>query len=178
MKKEYIVWGAVAILVIIGGFYLARPIINVAPAVNLTPNSQDNFGAVSGNEIQGRDLIVGGVVESFYSCRFNNTSTTSPCSFKTPNATTTVLSLGAALAGNTGTKNVYIAKAATNWATTTNLMTLSIGQANGLLEGQATSTLLNNTLLDNVLPPNVYVNLGLDGVTHATGTMMMRLRQY
>src|SRR3990167_8680025 len=90
--KNYIVSGLTVVLVVlVVVFFQKVPIVN--NVVNV-PEQQAVVGAVSGNEVQGNYLTVGGVTKGYFSQGFNVTSatvaSTTACMFKTGEATSTL----------------------------------------------------------------------------------------
>jgi len=168
--KENTILALVVGLAIVGGSLLTKSTITVnTPAITVETPDQ-SFGSIPGDEINSPLLTVNGVKQYHFYRAFSNTSTSTVCSFKTPNASTSPRFVSARLTGNTGGTALVIGKAANDFATTTALATAS-GQAGNRWNAQATSTLTDGTtLIDNVIPPNSYINVSLEKHTFATGT--------
>lgn len=137
---------------------------------------EKGYGAIPGSEVFSSTFTVNGVVKHYYSCNFKNFASSTPCSYKLPQASTTPELISVRLSENTGTSVVYAGVGANSWATTTNLMTLT-GTAGKKIAGTASSTLENSTLEDNIMPYGKYLNFGLLGNTYATGTVRVILRE-
>src|SRR3990167_5191027 len=173
MNKANLVWVGVVVALILGSVGAFK-----SPSQNVVKEVIREVGAMPGNTLNSESFTVNGMTQYFYSQSFQNFASSTACSFKTPTASTTVAFLGVKLSGSTGGTQIVSGKATNSWATTTALMTLT-GTASSLLEGIASSTVWgNNTLVDNIMPPNVYVNTSIMTNGTATGTCKMILNSF
>ncbi len=118
------------------------------------------LGAVSGPDISSPYQCINGLCTFYYRVPFAQ-ATTTVCAIKSPNATTTIGSFTANFVTSSSTAtNITLAKAATQYATTTLVGTLSIA-ANGSGTAIASTTPLLNTT--NLVSPNTFLVTGMAG---------------
>ena len=173
MNKANIVLGVGVVVALILGVMGAFK----TPSQNIVERIVDRtVGAIPGTEVDSQEFTINGVTQYYYSCEFQNSSTSTPCSFKSPSASTTIEYLGFQLEENSSGWAVYAARATNSWATTTNLITMR-SDGGDEFAAFASSTLTNQTLPDNILKGSSYINIGLESFTTATGSAMMILRE-
>ncbi len=134
---------------------------NPTPTPTVTPPAP---GAVSSADIFSPYLCVNGVCEFFNRKAFNQASTTI-CSIKSPNATSTLRRpAGVTMAVSTTSASILtIARAATPFATTT-LIGSALGiAANAQANFVASTTATQDASGAAIFPPNTYLNFSLQG---------------
>lgn len=129
-------------------------------ASNITVSPTDTvFGAISGPDITSPYLSVNGV-QSWYTKKGLVTSTTTPCAIKAPAATSSLESASVLFrTSSTSASVVTIAKAATAYATTTRLGTVTAIAANAQASIVGTTTAANGV----VFAPNEWLVVGMQG---------------
>lgn len=170
MEKKIIV-GVIAVLLVVIGIVANQPlVVNVPPAeVQIIESNGDNYGAMPGDTLPGPMFSVAGVEKYYHSRKFNNLSTSTLCSFKSPNATTSLELAYASIKGNSGGTILHIARGATNWATTTELATFT-ATAGSAMDLKATTTDDTLAATYGFVAPNSWINIQLEAMTYATGT--------
>jgi len=139
-------------------------------------NKEPNVGAIPGSEVNSPSFSVNGAETFYYSSAFKNNATTTLCSFKSPSATTTLVSAVLSITGNTSGTDAIIANAANSWATTTSIAQDDLDGATDASKYLAASTTASNNLTDFIVDPNTYLNFQLVGHSTATGTCSAILR--
>ncbi len=131
------------------------------------------FGSVSGPDLYSTYFNVNGVINWYYKTAMSAASTT--CSFKSPAATSTILSLNAYLASaSSGTGlSLEIGQSTSPNATTTLITVNEAAAATTLL--QATTT--GSALTDGIIAPNTYINVKIGSSSPAgiKGTCQLNL---
>lgn len=170
--KNYIVI-AVAVVAVVFGVIIFQKIPVVENTITL-PNTAP-MGAVSGNEIQGNEIVVGGVTKVYFSSGFNSTSktvaSTTVCMFKTGSATSTLQFISAKVSSSTMAATQYeFGKSSSQNATTTSFGTFSL--ASGIKATMVASTTNAMSDIDSplVLAPNSYLTLKAGGTGGKAGT--------
>ena len=158
------IYSILAAMVVLVGGYIA--------SYKTAPPAENVIGAVSGNEIQGNEFVLGGVHNWQYS-DFMHATTSNPCTFKTPNATTTFVRATAGTrmtAGNLLSSTITklaIATGPTSFSTTTELGYVNMAAAKNaeLAVFGTTATTSGTPTSAFLLPPNTYVNVSVIGTT-------------
>src|SRR3990167_7799548 len=163
--KIIVVVGLVAVLAVLGWFF-PRP----NPVTKEVVREIRELGAIPGNEVQGNEFTVGGVKHiSLVPEGGGPVASTTPCTLKSPNATTSmdVLTLNwngafATTSSGAATTIIDIATSTTRNATTSLLWSVPVSP------GVAFHLALNATNSPNgtsnyILPPNTFVNIGVRG---------------
>ena len=153
-------------------------VLQFDPLVVVNPPTDPAFGAVSGNEIQGKEIIVGGAKLWIDSQDFANVASTTLCSFKLPNATTTPVKVSAKLVANSGGTDLIIGESITGTNALTNVIARRKGGAAGFT-GDLTSTStpgLFTATNYGTFSPGANINVGLTSATTATGTCRIMLQ--
>jgi len=104
-------------------------------------------------------------------------ATTTPCSIQSPTATSTIVRAGLNISVATSTATVWTLATSTTAFSTTSALTnqFSLGSgAQGAMTYTGTTTALNTTINNaQVLPPNTWVNWGVQG-TAISGTTYLK----
>lgn len=142
---------------------VAAPNVSVpAPVVNV-PRQDQTFGAVVGPDTYF-DYVANNDVRKSATRKAFTTATTTVCAIKSPSATSTLVFGGVNFTRSSTTASVVtLAKAATAFATTTALNTLSIAA-----NGQGAQIATSSTATVGVVPaiifaPNQYFVVGMQG---------------
>lgn len=163
-----------AIVLLVGGLIVSY---------EKTPPADYVVGAIPGNSVDGNEFVVGGVTHySFHQTMVG--SSTSACSIRTPNATTTFVAANMATRitttnlANATVKRIGIAIGGNTSASTTELGFLNFGAGqNGELTVTATTTGRTNDRdggkvvsvgSANLVPPNSYINFYTEGTSTPT----------
>lgn len=147
MNSNLIV-GIIAVsALIVGGINLVKAPVAVTPPVGAVAGPDSSFQTESHN----------GVTYDFYSSPLRP-ATTTLCSIKSPNASSTITSATMQItSGNTYSNDYQIGWGLAQGATTTNLARLTLAASNGA--AVATTTLVNSFGggNDGVIPPNSFI---------------------
>jgi hypothetical protein len=153
----------VAFVAIIVGFN-SRPEVKDTTSTSV---EQKETGAFPSTDITSERLSFNGI-EKYYYRQALRTATTTPCSIKSPAATSTYTYDALKITTGTSTATVWtFAKATTAFATTTQLGVFSLGSgAQGSMVA-STSPSTGITLIDDtrVLAPNTWLVWGVQGTT-------------
>lgn len=149
MKNNIIVGAVAGIALVLAVIALYRTPTNVFQSLGVNP----------GNDINSPYQCINGVCSWYYSSALRP-NVVNLCSFKTPNATTTVKVLGFRVLNTTGANVFEIGQSSDSTATTTRLAYLAVGTG---LFGDVASTTVE--MAGQPISPNTYVNFNL-----ATGT--------
>lgn len=136
----------------------------------------EKLGAIPGNEVQGSEFTIGGVKTHYLVSEAGGpVASTTPCTIRSPNATTSILSWTLQFNSNVATTSagrVYILTVATSTtrnATTSAIFQQRISDAREVnLAVYSTSTVNQNVSSSYLLPPNTFVNVGISGRDEAT----------
>jgi len=120
------------------------------------------FGAVSGPDFYFDYFNINGVYKWYQSSTFR-AATTTPCTFLSPPATTTLYASLNLTTGTTTATTWVIARSTLPNATTTNLGTFPVASG---AQVSTTTVLTNNGL--GTIPPNTYINWGVAGLSSAS----------
>jgi len=134
----------------------------------------EKLGAISGPDISSPHLSVNGVETHYFSSGLNQASTTL-CSFKLPNATTTITHASAQI--DTGTTTVIVLEwghSAQYDATTTSLGLLNI--PSGAKETLVASSTGAGNFENTTAGPDRYLNLKYGGALGAQNALVGRCR--
>lgn len=124
-----------------------------------------NAGAVSGPDVNGPYLSVNGVT-SFYDKATMKQATSTLCSFKSPNATSSLFSFSADFTTTHGGITAYALGNDPTAFSTTTIITAPTQMTYGAnVQGTAFASSSNN-----IIPPNTYVNLKLSTTTAGVGS--------
>jgi len=174
METKNIIVGLLGVLTIVFGVaYLKQTVVNITtPAPEVT-----TYGATPGPDINSPYLNHNGVVTWSYSARVRP-SAVNLCTFKSPNATTTIPVGGATLGvlNVLGTNTFEIGQSWTAGATTTRL---AIGTVLGSQYGEIIATTTMTALTDGKVSPNTFISYnlatGTPGTTALSGRCNLRL---
>jgi len=133
------------------------PLVPVVPV-----RSSPILGAVSGPDFYFDYFNVNGVYTWYQSSTFR-AATTTPCTFLSPSATTTIYASLNLTTGTTTATTWVIARSTVPNATTTNLGTFTVASG-----AQVSTTTLPATNGTGIIPPNTYINWGVAGLTPAS----------
>lgn len=149
--------GVVALLVSLGVAAFNKPVNTIV---------NDTLGAVTGPDLFFPYLGVNGV-NTFYSYSKIRTATTTPCAFKSPSATSTLVQATIRLDVSSSTATIWdIAKASNAFATTTALIPTAYNVAAGAQAFINASTSVGQTGAGNVIAPNQFIVFGArQGIT-------------
>src|SRR3990167_621259 len=116
MNRKIFLWGGVLLsIVLILGVMFPRPSQQVVEKI------VEKLGAFPGPDISSSYLIFNGIEHKYFSTNFNTASTT-VCSFRLPNATTTLITGSLSLTTATGSAMTWeFGKSTVQDATTTSL---------------------------------------------------------
>ena len=171
-KLNYTIGALVFAVIALGvGLLIHAPVVNVQPTI-------ETMGAVSGPRLDFPSWTVNGVETYFYSSGLNKASTTL-CSFKSPNATSTLEFASMSLTtGTTTTIQLEIGKSYYLDATTTSLgtVTLAASQKATIIASttQTSSGVGNGILADpvTVFSPSSYLNFKYGGAQGTTNVLV------
>jgi hypothetical protein len=172
-KKNIFVTVVLAVLVSFGVSYLS-------PSEVVKTIVEKQVGAVSSPVLNSSYFSFGGVMNHQYRTPMA-VATTTLCVFKSPAATSTLDFVGWQIYTGTSTAaNIDIAKATTQWATTTLLVT-GTSVASGA-QGVASWTSAGATAADDLIAPSTYVLVktatpGLGGYTYG-GVCTARFQEF
>lgn len=162
MDRKYILLGGVLLLVLILGVVFPRPITQVVEKV------KKSIGAISGPDIYSPYLRIDEVEQRYFSSKFSNASTTL-CSFRTPDSTSTLVFGSAQITTATSSATAWtLGKSTLPDATTTSLGDFTIASgAKGTMIASTTSSDLSVGGLDPdyVFAPSTYFNVKGGGWT-------------
>ena len=178
MNNKIILTIAVLAL-ILGGIGIFSGGVSVSTMDNAITNFAERLGAFAGPDIKSEYLIFRGIEHRYYSSGLNQASTI-VCMFKTPAATSTLVTSSFKLTtGTTTVISVEIGKSAAQSATTTRLAyvgSLASGALLTLNTGVATSTsdtavnadgytkaILTDQSSDLIFAPSTYINVKMGG---------------
>lgn len=153
-------------------------IVGLIASYEKAPPADLSFAAIPGNEVQGNLFVVGGSKNHYYGEGMSAT-TSNVCSFRAPNATSTVVSAAAqttmTAANNVGSTihKLKISLGATTWATSTALLageSVAIGKGLAVVATTTPTTaagavVTDQYLINRLVPPNFYVNFGIEGTS-------------
>lgn len=172
----------VALIVVLAIFGFTLPSLlgnavglSITQTVNqLTDSVKTSFGSVVGDTTFFECESHNGVKTCFTGKPLTQ-ATTTPCSIKSPSATSTLVSGGMILNFSSSTAQKLWASKATNYnATTTSLATSTISASGqGFVDALATTSFSVDPILaqaDRVFSPNTYFNVGLSGGTPSANT--------
>src|SRR3990167_1741552 len=145
-------------------------------------NTLEKLGATPGSEVSTEHFTVNGVEKHFFSSALNQASTTI-CSFRTPNATSTLLAASVKLTtGTTTAIALELGKGTQLNSTTTRISLASVGSANQvtLTAAVASTTAAYGALgqqhtadeQDLVFAPRTYLNAKIGGVLGSTNVLV------
>ena len=152
-------------------------IVSLIASYETAPPADISLGAIPGIEISGNEFIIGGASLISEKQIFNNRASTTLCSFKLPNATTTPIAISAKLTGNSGGTELLIGTSATSTTGLENIFARRVGAAGftGDLIATSTPALFSDTEF-GTFSPNARINIGLTSATTATGTCAVLLQ--
>ena len=144
-------------LVIIGVFAA----LLLAGASVMSPKGVPSIGVSAGPIDQNNYHCWGGVCE-YWAATSLKTATTTPCAFLSPSATSTLISATVRLDTSSTTATLWdVARASTQYATTTSISAAYLVAASGQAYIQASTTGPNA-----VIPPSTYIVVGArQGIT-------------
>ena len=152
-------------------------IVSLIASYTTAPPADISLSAIPGNEISGNEFIIGGASLISEKQAFNNVASTTLCSFRLPNATTTLIKASAKLRLNSGGTDLIIAESITGSNALTNVIARRFGAAGFTGDVTSTSTpSLVSTTLWGTFSPNARINVGLTSATTATGTCAILLQ--
>lgn len=152
--KDIVIGGLMGLVVLLGGLYFFQPV-----SVSVTPPLGVSAGPDRFNPCESTN----GITSCFTSQGFIS-ATTTVCAIQSPNATSTLASAGARFTvSSTTASTVTMAKAATQYATTTAINTLAIAaNAQGTLVA-TTSPVTAGTVPQSVFAPLQWLVIGMQG---------------
>lgn len=163
--KNYLVMAGIALAVVVLAFLVVRPVSTTVEKI--VPGT--SLGAQSEKVSEENCTILGGLHSCTYQARFQQ-GTTTMCSLKLPNATTTVTHAVMRVDLATTTRKSYaeIGFGGGNTATTTSLGVMQLEAAeDGILDAATTTAAL--AARTNILP-NMALNFNLAGSIEGSAT--------
>lgn len=168
--KDFII-GLIAVVALGVSFmsYTKEVSAPVAP-VPVVQEEKESTGALSGPDISSPSLNINGVKFEYRSQAFAK-ATTTVCSFKTPAATSTLVSGYVSYATSTDTI-LTVAKATSRQATTTLIRSETV-TADGIVAFPTSSTTVSAVVDQNrTFAPNTFLNVGIAGLSNVASSTL------
>ena len=161
------------ILVIGVGTLLAVGLVVIyltQPSPQVLKETIREIGAMPGNELQGPEFIVNGVIHR-YASKKASTATTTICALQAPSSTSTlVFSSISGTASSTGAVYLTMSQSATAFATTTLIGSefLTTASAEHTIVGSTTVAAAGANEGVHIFAPNSWLVFGIEGTTVPT----------